>query len=71
MRKCDFCANESNCSGVQRSECIIRDYSRFEIERTPVDEQAAITRLLVEIGGVSNPHMVAKHLVQNGIGMKG
>lgn len=26
MRKCDFCKNELTCSGVNRSECIVRDF---------------------------------------------
>lgn len=71
MRKCDFCKNELTCSGVNRSECIVRDYFRFEIERTPADEETRITRLLVEAGGVFNPRAVAKHLVAHGVVMKG
>ena len=71
MRKCDFCKNELTCSGVNRSECIVRDYFRFEIEQTPADEETRITRLLVEAGGVFNPRAVAKHLVAHGVVMKG
>mgnify|MGYP007055616220 CR=1 FL=1 len=67
MNKCD----DSKCSGVQRSECIVRDYFRFEIERSPADEETAITRLLIEAGGVFNPRAVAKHLVAHGVVMKG
>lgn len=70
MHKCDWCKNESECSGVQRSECIVRDYFRFEIERNPADEETAIARLLIEAGGVFNPRAVAKHLVKNGVGMR-
>lgn len=71
MRKYDFCKNELTCSGVNRSECIVRDYCRFEIERTPTDEETTMTRLLVEAGGVFNPRAVAKHLVAHGVVMKG
>ena len=71
MRKCDFCKNEPMCSGVQRSECIVRDYSRFKMERSPADDETTIVRLLVEAGGVFNPTAVAKYLVKNGVGMKG
>ena len=71
MHKCDFCKNEPMCSGVQRSECIIRDYLRFEVERSPADDEIAITRLLIEAGGVFNPRAVAKYLIKNGVGMKG
>lgn len=71
MHKCDFCKNDSECSGVQRSECIVRDYFRFEIERSPADVETVITRLLIEAGGVFNPRAVAKHLIKNGVGMKG
>lgn len=71
MRKCDFCKNELTCSGVNRSECIVRDYCRFEIERTPTDEETTMTRLLVEAGGVFNARAVAKHLVAHGVVMKG
>ncbi len=71
MNKCDWCKNGSKCSGVQRSECIVRDYFRFEIGWTPAAEETAITRLLIEAGGVSNPRAVAKHLVAHGVVMKG
>ncbi|RKJ75622.1 hypothetical protein D7X33_16515 [Butyricicoccus sp. 1XD8-22] len=71
MQKCDFCKNDSNCSGIQRSECIIRDYFRFEFEQTSVDDETAITRLIMEAGGVFNPRAVARYLIQNGVGMKG
>lgn len=71
MIKCDFCKNEDSCGGVQRSECIVRDFFRFEAERTSADDETAITRLIIEAGGVLNPQAVAKHLVQNGVGMKG
>lgn len=71
MRKCDFCKNELTCSGVNRSECIVRDYFRFEIERTPADEETTITRLLVGAGGAFNPRAVAKHLVAHDVVMKG
>lgn len=37
MRKCDFCKNELTCSGVNRSECIVRDFYNFEAERTPTE----------------------------------
>ena len=71
MRKCDFCKNDTKCSGVQRSECIIRDFFRFEMERSAVDErEAVITRLLIEAGGVFNPRAVARHLVKNGVCIK-
>lgn len=66
-----FLQNELTCSGVNRSECIVRDYCRFEIERTPTDEETTMTRLLVEAGGVFNPRAVAKHLVAHGVVMKG
>lgn len=42
MRKCDFCKNELTCSGVNRSECIVRDFYNFEAERTPADD---VTRM--------------------------
>lgn len=71
MNKCDWCKNDSKCSGVKRSECIVRDYFRFEIGQSPADEETAITRLLVEAGGVFNPRAVAKHLVAHGVVMKG
>ena len=71
MNKCDWCKNGSKCSGVQRSECIVRDYFRFEIEWPPAADETAITRLLIEAGGVSNPRAVAKHLVAHGVVMKG
>ena len=71
MHKCDFCRNESMCSGIQRSECILEDYSRFELERNSTDDETAITKLLVNAGGVFNPRAVAKYLVKNGVGMKG
>lgn len=71
MNKCDWCKNDSKCSGVKRSECIVRDYFRFEIEQSPADEETAITSLLVEAGGVFNPRAVAKHLVAHGVVMKG
>lgn len=69
MRKCDWCKNDSECSGVQRSECIVRDYFRFETERSPADVETVITRLLIEAGVVFNPRAVAKHLIANGVGM--
>lgn len=71
MKKCDFCKNDSNCYGVQRNECIVRDFFRFEAERTPTDDETAIMRLIMEVGGVPNPRAVAKYLVHNGVGMKG
>ena len=47
MRKCDFCKNELTCSGVNRSECIVRDFYNFEAERTPADDVTTITRLIM------------------------
>ena len=43
MHKCDWCKNDSECSGVQRSECIIGDYFRFERELNEfeLDDKAA------------------------------
>lgn len=69
MRKCDFCKHYGDCQGVQRSECIVRDFLRFEAERTPTDDETAITRLIIEAGGVSNPREIAKYLVRNGVGI--
>ncbi len=70
MHKCDFCEHDRECRGVQRSECIVRDYLRFKPEQSPADDERVIVRLLIEIGGVFNPTAVAKHLVKNGIGQK-
>ena len=70
MRKCDFCEHDRNCSGVERSECIVRDFFKFEPERYPTDDEKTIIRLLIEVGGVFNPTAVAKHLVKNGIGQR-
>lgn len=70
MIKCDFCQNDSSCSVDQRRECIIRDHYRFKPERNPTDDVMAITRLVIELRGESDPEMIAKHLVQNGIGIK-
>ena len=71
MYKCDFCKNDQKCTGVQRSECIVRDFFRFEVERSVADEETAITRLLIEAGEVFNPIAVAQYLVKNGVCMKG
>lgn len=70
MHKCDFCEHDRNCSGVGRSECIVRDFFKFEPERSPTDDEKTIIRLLIEVGGVFNPTAVAKHLVKNGIGQR-
>ena len=29
MRKCDWCRNDQECRGVERSECIVREYRNF------------------------------------------
>lgn len=65
MRKCDFCKNELTCSGVNRSECIVRDFYNFEAERTPTDDVTTITRLIMECQTL-DPVAIAKYLVQNG-----
>ena len=70
MRKCDFCEHDRNCSEVQRRECIVRDFFKFEPEQSPADDERTIIRLLIEVGGVFNPTAVAKHLVKNGIGQR-
>lgn len=70
MHKCDFCKNDAKCSGVQRSECIVRDFFRFEVERSAAEDETVITRLLIEAGGVFNPRAVARHLVKNGVCIK-
>ena len=64
MRKCDFCKNELTCSGVNRSECIVRDFYNFEAERTPADDVTIITRLIMECQTL-DPVAIAKYLVQN------
>lgn len=70
MRKCDFCQHDSRCSGVQRSECIVRDFYHFEVERTPADDETTIARLIAAFGGVPLPMALAKYLVRNGVGIK-
>lgn len=70
MHKCDFCEHDRNCGGVQRSECIVRDFFRFTPEKSTADDEKIIIRLLIEVGGVFNPTAVAKHLVKNGIGQR-
>lgn len=70
MHKCDFCEHDRNCGGVQRSECIVRDFFRFTPEKSPADDEKIIIRLLIEVGGAFNPTAVAKHLVKNGIGQR-
>lgn len=69
MRKCDFCKNELTCSGVNRSECIVRDFYNFEAERTPADDVTTITRLIMECQPL-DPVAIAKYLVQNGVSTK-
>lgn len=69
MRKCDFCKNELTCSGVNRSECIVRDFYNFEAERTPADDVTTITRLIMGCQTL-DPVAIAKYLVQNGVSAK-
>lgn len=68
--KCNFCQHNPRCSGIQRSECIVRDYYHFDVDCTPTDDATAITRLIAAFGGVSTPMALAKYLVYNGIGIK-
>lgn len=70
MHKCDFCQKDSQCSGVQRSECIVRDYLNFKPERKDFDDVSAITNLILQYGGVHNPKWLAEFLVHNGIGRR-
>lgn len=44
MHKCDFCQKDSQCSGVQRSECLVRDCLYFKPERTSSDEAICAVR---------------------------
>lgn len=69
MHKCDFCAKDHSCSGVQRSECLVRDHLYFEMEQTPADNEKTITRLLLAAGGVAEPCRVAQYLIRNGVGI--
>lgn len=70
MHKCDFCAKDNSCNYARRRECITRDHIFFELERTPTgDDAETIARPLVEVGGVSDPERIARHLVRNGIGI--
>lgn len=71
MRKCDFCAKDHFCSGVQRSECLVRDHLYFKMERTPEDDEKTIARLLLAAGGVAEPCRVAQYLIQHGVGTIG
>lgn len=64
-----FCKNELTCSGVNRSECIVRDFYNFEAERTPADDVTIITRLIMECQTL-DPVAIAKYLVQNGVSAK-
>lgn len=61
--------NELTCSGVNRSECIVRDFYNFEAERTPADDVTIITRLIMECQTL-DPVAIAKYLVQNGVSAK-
>lgn len=69
MQRCDFCKKESSCFGVNRSECIIRDFFNFEAERTPADDVKTITGLIMECRTL-DPVTVARHLVRNGVGVQ-
>ncbi len=70
MHKCDFCQKDSQCSGVQRSECLVRDYLYFKPERTSSDDVGEITQLILQYGRCDEPRKLAEFLVRNGIGRR-
>lgn len=70
MHKCDFCQKYSKCSGVQRSECLVRDYLYFKPERTSSDDVGEITQLILQYGRYDDPRRLAEFLVRNGIGRR-
>lgn len=67
MHKCDFCKYDPTCSGVNRSECIVRDYFGFEAEQDPDDDVKSIARLITECHACSNPMAIAQYLVRCGV----
>lgn len=70
MHKCDFCQKDSQCSGVHRSECHVRDYLYFKPERTSSDDVSEITCLILQYGRYDDPRGLAEFLVRNGMGRR-
>lgn len=72
MQKCDWCINETDCRGVQRSECIVRDYRDFVREPNANPKERLMNLLRGHsIDTEEDVEYVAEMLLNNGVSMKG
>lgn len=72
MQKCDWCINEPDCRGVQRSECIVRDYRNF-VRESNVNSKEHLMNLLRghSIDTEEDVEYVAEMLLSNGVLING
>ena len=75
MRKCDWCKNDADCRGVERSECIVRDYMNFSMSQdcSKNPHKAKLMALLRghSIDTEEDVEYVADMLLRNGVIVKG